>query len=64
MWASHTIDGDNHSTWTSSPRFRSEEQALIACAHTIELADGMVFYLRAFAIRHLLPAWGIAPPAS
>jgi hypothetical protein len=58
MWASHTIDGDQHSTWSSSPRFRSEEQALIACGYTLELSDGMVFYLRAFAIRHLLPVWG------
>jgi hypothetical protein len=57
MWASYTVDGDNRTTWSSGPRFRSEQQALIACAQTLELAGAMVHHLRRFAIRHVLPLW-------
>ena len=35
--------------------WRSEEQALIACAQTLELAEALTTYLHNFAGRHLLP---------
>lgn len=38
MWASVTPEEGEHFTWASSPRWRSDEQALIACAQTLELA--------------------------
>jgi hypothetical protein len=62
MWASHAVEGDSEAglrtTWTSYPRWRSEEQALIACAQTLELADAMEFFLRQFCERHVLPLKG------
>lgn len=55
----HTIEGEDASglrtTWTSYPRWRNEEHALIACAQTLELADATEFYLRRFCERHVLP---------
>jgi hypothetical protein len=63
MWASHTIEGDEQSglrtTWTSYPRWRDDEQAMVACAQTLELADAMESLLRAFAERHVTPAAGL-----
>jgi hypothetical protein len=57
MWAAHAIededDGVLSTSWTSYPRWRSDDQALIACAQTLELADAMGFFLRRFAVRHL-----------
>jgi len=45
MWASHSIESEDESglqtLWTSHPRWRNDEQALIACAQTLELADGL-----------------------
>jgi hypothetical protein len=59
MWASHTIEGDDESglrtSWSSRPRWRNDQQAMIACAQTLELADGMEHFLREFAIRHVMP---------
>lgn len=59
MWASHIIEDEDESgfrtTWTSYPRWRTEEQALIACAQTLELANAMEFFLRQFCERHVLP---------
>lgn len=42
-------------SWASSPSWRSDEEALIACAHTIELADAMQDVLSVFARRHIVP---------
>ena len=59
MWASHNLKGDDTSgystTWASSPEWRSDDQALTACAQTLELAEGMEALLRQFAERHVLP---------
>jgi hypothetical protein len=59
MWASVSIEGESESglqpSWASSPRWRSEEQALICCAQTHELADAMQHLLRAFYERHVDP---------
>lgn len=59
MWASHSIEGDDesglHTSWSSHPRWRSDEQAMIACAQVLELADGVECFLREFAVRHVLP---------
>lgn len=41
--------------WTSESEWRREEQALIACAQTLELAEALTTYLHNFAGRHLLP---------
>ncbi len=54
MWASVTPTGEGF-TWASSPRWRSDEQALIACAQTRELADAMTDLLTRFAERYVLP---------
>lgn len=59
MWASVSIEGESESglrtSWASRPRWRSEEQALIACAQTLELANAMEYLLRGFCERHVLP---------
>jgi hypothetical protein len=60
MWASHSVmptddDGILRAVWTSTPSWRSEKQALIACAQTLELADAMATYLRRFGERHVRP---------
>lgn len=59
MWASLTIEGEGESglrtTWASYPRWRNEEQALIACAQTLELASAMESLLRQCFERHVLP---------
>lgn len=54
MWASMTPDEDQHFTWQSSPRWRSDEQALIACAQTLELADAMTHLLTRIAERFVV----------
>jgi hypothetical protein len=60
MWAAHDIVDEDDSiaetSWTSYPRWRSEEQALVACAHVLELADAMEILLSQFCKRHLLSA--------
>jgi hypothetical protein len=62
MWASHAIEGEDdksmQTTWTSYPRWRSDEQALIACAQILELADAMEFLLRQYCERHIVPLKG------
>jgi hypothetical protein len=58
MWASHTITGEDESgayEWQSWPKWRSEEQAFVACAQTIELADAMEHLLTQFCERHISP---------
>jgi hypothetical protein len=59
MWVSHRIEEADAETvktsWSSEPQWRDEEQALIACAHTLELADAMETLLHNFAGKHLLP---------
>lgn len=59
MWASHSIEGDDESgyrtSWTSYPRWRDDEQAMVACAQTLELAEAMEHFLRRFAAVHVLP---------
>ncbi len=59
MWASHELKGDDESgystSWTSYPRWRSDQEGMTACAQTLELAEGMEHFLRAFAKRRVLP---------
>ena len=55
MWASVTPEEERHVSWANSPRWRSDEQALIACAQTLELADAMTHLLTQFAERYVLP---------
>jgi hypothetical protein len=59
MWAAHQVDDDAGPgllfSWRSAPRWRGDEQAMVACAQTLELADAMEAYLRRFAQRHLGP---------
>jgi hypothetical protein len=58
MWASHEIVGEDEATaetsWTSYPRWGTEEQAFVACANTLELADAMEHLLTEFCNRHVL----------
>jgi hypothetical protein len=58
MWAAHTVEAEDaegtfRTSWTSAPHWRSDEQAMIACAQTLELGDAMVYFLTAFASKHL-----------
>jgi len=59
MWTSHIPEEDGEGgrkvSWSSEPRWRDDEQALIACALTLELAEAMEATLRIFARRHILP---------
>jgi hypothetical protein len=65
MWAAHTVEGDDESgyrtSWTSYPRWRDDEQAMVACAQTLELAEAMERFLRQFAVAHVLPLRAAAP---
>ena len=60
LWTSH-VPGERDElghlsvTWQTAPSWRNDEQAYIACAHTLELADGMDFYLREFTERYIVP---------
>jgi len=60
MWASvKPGEGEERDfTWQSAPRWRSDEQALIACAQTLELADAMTVLLTRFAERYVVPGEG------
>jgi hypothetical protein len=64
MWAAFAIEGDDDdsltTTWTSYPRWRSEQQALIACAQTLELAGAMESLLSKFFHRHVEPLRNLA----
>jgi hypothetical protein len=42
-------------SWASYPRWRTEEQALVARAQTLKLADAMESLLTEFCKRHVLP---------
>ncbi|MFZ0379290.1 MAG: hypothetical protein WCD11_02055 [Solirubrobacteraceae bacterium] len=58
MWMPHRITVESESilrtTWSSEPEWKNDEQALIACAQTLELADAMCIYLHNFAGRHIV----------
>ena len=64
MWASAKPDeSEEHDfTWASAPEWRSDEQALIACAHTLEMADAMTFLLTRFAERYVGPRRQVTSP--
>ncbi|MGA8744580.1 MAG: hypothetical protein WB507_01795 [Solirubrobacterales bacterium] len=57
MWMPHSIESEEErlTSWSSGARWRSDEEALIACAWTLELADAMEIALRQFAERYVLP---------
>lgn len=59
MWTAHVPesreDDSFHVSWTNAPRWRSDEQALIACGLTLELAEVMERYLGRFADCHIRP---------
>ena len=59
MWIAHKPEGRGaeglRTSWSSEPRWRSDEEALIACAMALEIADAMDAVLRAFTRRHVLP---------
>lgn len=65
MWTPHTIadeDRDSRETiWTHYPRWRSDKEALIACAQILELAEAMEAHLSQFYARHIDPV-SINPP--
>jgi hypothetical protein len=55
MWASmSTTEDEGRVEWTSYPRWKDENTALIACAQAIELAEAASQLLREFADAHLL----------
>jgi len=57
MWSAHVIEGEDEdslqTSWTNSPRWRSHEQALIACALTLEFAEAMTTLLHNFFEQHI-----------
>jgi hypothetical protein len=59
MWIAHKPEGRGEeglrTSWSSEPDWRSDEEALIACAMGLEIADAMDAALRAFTRRHVLP---------
>lgn len=56
MWTAHRVDLEEQLLrWTSDPAWKSDEQALIACAQTLELAEAMEVALHNLAVRHILP---------
>ena len=59
MWIAHKPEGRGEerarTSWSSEPGWRSDEEALIACAMGLEIADAMDAVLRAFTRRHVLP---------
>lgn len=62
MWGSVVPEGENadgggNTSWQSRPRWRDEEQAMIACAQLIELADAMEYFLRIIFEVHVRPLW-------
>jgi hypothetical protein len=59
MWTPHAIANEDENsmktTWTHYPRWRSDEEALIACAQILELANAMEVLLGQFYTRHIQP---------
>ena len=59
MWGPHRVDGKGvegvRTSWSSGPRWRSDEETMIACAMALEIADAMEEVLREFTHRHVLP---------
>jgi hypothetical protein len=57
MWTPHAIANEDENsmktTWTNYPRWRSDNEALIACAQILELADAMEVLLNQFYARHI-----------
>jgi hypothetical protein len=66
MWTSHVIESEatKETSWTNIPRWRDPEQSLIACATTIELADGVEQILREFATRYCAPGGTPSTPVA
>jgi len=64
MWASAKPgeSGEHDFTWASAPEWRSDEQALIACAQTLEMADAMTFLLTRFAERYVVSQLQVTNP--
>jgi hypothetical protein len=61
MWMSHSTSKSDVPgvaakwKWSSAPHWRSDNDALTACAQLLELADCMEVFLRRFAVRFILP---------
>lgn len=59
MWTPHAIENEDESSmktsWTHYPRWRSDEEAFIACAQILELANAMEALLSQFYMRHIEP---------
>jgi hypothetical protein len=54
MWAPFVLSNDGTSfSWTSYPRWKSEEQALIAAALTLEVSEATHILLGNFGHTHL-----------
>jgi len=60
MWTSLKVEDEEPApgsigtfSWSSAPQWKSDEQALIASAMTLELAEAMSAFLRRFAVRYL-----------
>lgn len=49
VWNSHRLESEeeNRTSWSSSPRWRSDQECLVACAQLLELSDEMERSLRA-----------------
>lgn len=56
MWTSLRMEDreERRWSWSSGPQWRNDEQCLVACAQTLELAGAMDSALRQFAERHVL----------
>jgi hypothetical protein len=49
IWNSHRIESEEErrTSWSSAPRWRSDEECLIACAQLLELSDETELSLKA-----------------
>jgi hypothetical protein len=57
MWAPLSLEDKDtrRFSYSSGPRWKDEQQALVACAQTLEMAAAMEFALRRFAEQHVWP---------
>jgi hypothetical protein len=55
VWNAHRIESEEEmrTSWSSAPRWRSDEECLIACAQLLELSDEMEHSLRALIQAYL-----------
>jgi hypothetical protein len=53
MWSPYVLSDDNRLPWTSHPRWKSEEQAMIAAALTLEVSEANHQLLENFGDRYL-----------